>query len=497
MRMKPVAPSVSFTDQERQRLDRWDQDKTFEASVTKQSDRPAFAFYDGPPFATGLPHYGHLVASVLKDVVPRFWSMKGYSVERRWGWDCHGLPVENEAQKELGLNDAREIEDIGIVAFNQACRDIVLRYTGEWRGTIRRLGRWVDHDNGYRTMDTPFMESVWWVFKQLWENDRVYLGYRVQPVSPSLGTPLSNFEVALGPQERDPKTKKDGHKRRQDPSLTVRLALNDEEASLWVWTTTPWTLPSNLAVAVHPDIEYVKIQVVETGEVAYVEPSRLADYQERGRVGETKVLARLKGVELVGRTYKPLFPYFAELAEGSEEFTPAFRVVAADYVGADAGTGLVHQAPAFGEDDFQTGKRERLPLVNPLDVNGIFDETVPDYEGSFAKDADSEIVKRLKKEGSVVDQDVIMHAYPHCYRTDQPLLYMAISNWFVRHAPADLGLRYGPRRHGLHRVGTRARRARWTRSGDGYGLAPGSRGSDHLPLAKDSRRRDAARTRSF
>ena len=432
MRMKPVAPSVSFTDQERQRLDRWDQDKTFEASVTKQSDRPAFAFYDGPPFATGLPHYGHLVASVLKDVVPRFWSMKGYSVERRWGWDCHGLPVENEAQKELGLNDAREIEDIGIVAFNQACRDIVLRYTGEWRGTIRRLGRWVDHDNGYRTMDTPFMESVWWVFKQLWENDRVYLGYRVQPVSPSLGTPLSNFEVALGPQERDPKTKKDGHKRRQDPSLTVRLALNDEEASLWVWTTTPWTLPSNLAVAVHPDIEYVKIKVVKTGEVAYVEPSRLADYQERGRVGETKELARLKGVELVGRTYKPLFPYFAELAEGSEEFTPAFRVVAADYVGADAGTGLVHQAPAFGEDDFQTGKRERLPLVNPLDVNGIFDESVPDYEGSFAKDADSEIVKRLKKEGSVVDQDVIMHAYPHCYRTDQPLLYMAISNWFVR-----------------------------------------------------------------
>ncbi|MAE47203.1 MAG: isoleucine--tRNA ligase [Planctomycetes bacterium] len=432
MRMKPVAPTVSFGDQERQRLDRWDRDQTFEQSVQKQSDRPPYSFYDGPPFATGLPHYGHLVASVLKDVVPRFWSMKGFSVERRWGWDCHGLPVENEAQKELGLNDAREIEEIGIVAFNQACRDIVLRYTGEWRGTVRRFGRWVDHDRGYRTMDASFMESVWWVFKRLWDEERVYEGYRVQPVSPTLGTPLSNFEVAQGPQERDPKTKKDGHKRRQDPSLTVRLKLNDEDASIWVWTTTPWTLPSNLAVAVHPDIEYVKVQVIETGEVAYLEPGRLADYQERGRLGETRELGRVQGKELVGRTYQPLFPYFADLANGSDDHSPAFRIVAADYVGTDAGTGLVHQAPAFGEEDFQTGKRERLPLVNPLDVNGIFDDSVPDFAGQFAKDADAGIMKRLKQEDRVVDQDVIVHAYPHCYRTDQPLLYMAVSNWFVR-----------------------------------------------------------------
>ena len=432
MRMRTVSPDVSFPAQELTRLDRWDELDVFQASIERNRGARPFVFYDGPPFATGLPHYGHLVASVLKDIVPRFWTMKGHPVERRWGWDCHGLPVENEAQKELGLADARAVDELGVEAFNDACRGIVLRYTKEWRSTIRRMGRWVDHDGGYRTMDASFMESVWWVFKRLWEDGRVYEGHRVQPVSPALGTPLSNFEVALGPQERDPATKKDGHRRRQDPSLTVRFALEDEDASLWAWTTTPWTLPSNLALAVNPEVDYVRVRVVESGEVAYVEPSRLADYQARGRVGETEELGRVKGAELVGRPYEPLFPYFAEHAQPVEGRRPAFRVVPAAYVGTDAGTGIVHQAPAFGEDDYQTGVQEDLPLVNPLDVHGVFDETVPDFQGQFAKDADKDIIAHLKQAGRVVDQDTLVHPYPHCYRTEQPLLYMAISNWFVR-----------------------------------------------------------------
>jgi isoleucyl-tRNA synthetase len=432
MPLRPVEPDVSFPDLEKSLLDRWEAERIFERSVEQRSRSEAYTFNDGPPFATGLPHYGHLVASILKDVVPRYWTMRGKRVERRWGWDCHGLPVENEAQKELGLASVREVDELGIEKFNAACRGLVLRYTAEWRRTIRRLGRWVDFDAGYRTMDPDFMESVWWIFNRLWRDGRIYEGYRVQPVSPALGTPLSNFEVAQGPQERDPATKKDGHKRRQDPSVTVRFALEDEEASLWAWTTTPWTLPSNLALAVNPAVEYVKVRLEETGEVAYLEPSRLAAMQERGRVGETEELERLPGSALVGRPYAPLLPYFAHLREDEAGGRLAFRVVAADYVDTSSGTGIVHQAPAFGEDDFQTGKREGLPLVNPLDLSGVFDGSVPDFAGQFAKDADKGIVARLKSDGRLVDQDTIMHAVPHCYRTGKPLLYMAISTWFMK-----------------------------------------------------------------
>lgn len=434
MKLRPVQPDVNFPALEERVLEAWDANDAFRRSVEERPDDPEshFVFYDGPPFATGLPHYGHFVASVLKDIVPRYWTMKGMRVERRWGWDCHGLPVENETQKDLGLASKAEIDELGIAKFNEACRGIVLRYTEEWRTSIRRLGRWVDHDSGYRTMDADFMESVWWVFAQLWKKGKIYEGYRVQPVSPALGTPLSNFEVALGPQERDPVTKKEGHKRRQDPSLTVRFALEDEDAHLWAWTTTPWTLPSNLALAVNPAIEYVKFRVVETGEVAYAEPGRLADYQERKRVGATEELERLKGAALVGRRYRPLLPYFAEYAEETDGKRPAFYVVAADYVETSSGTGIVHQAPAFGEDDFRTGEENDLPLVNPLSLTGVFDGSVPDFEGQFAKDADKGITAKLKDAGSVVDQDTYVHSYPHCYRTGTPLLYMALSTWFMK-----------------------------------------------------------------
>src|SRR5690606_28489836 len=302
------------------------------------SDRPAFVFYDGPPFATGLPHYGHILPGTIKDIVPRYQTMLGYAVERRFGWDCHGLPIESLVENELGVHGKAEIEAYGIDKFNAACRAGVLRFTKEWQTTVRRMARWVDFENDYKTMDPSFMETVWWVFKRLWDDGYIYESYRVQPVSPALGTPLSNFEVALGPQERDPETRKEGHKRRQDPSLTVRFRLEDEDAYLWAWTTTPWTLPSNLALAVHPDLEYVK-------------------------VGATTELQRIKGSELVGRPYHPWFDYFADKRTRPDGSRWAFRVVGAEYVSTDSGTGIVHQAPAFGEEDYQVGQKEGLPMV--------------------------------------------------------------------------------------------------------------------------------------
>jgi isoleucyl-tRNA synthetase len=427
----PPAADFELPKIEEQILAFWRRERVEERSLSAKGER-AFVFYDGPPFATGLPHYGHLLAGTIKDIVPRYWAMKGYGVARRFGWDCHGLPIESLTESELGLHSKAEIEAFGVPKFNDACRAGVLRYTAEWEKTVKRMGRWVDFDNDYKTMDPSFMETVWWVFKQLWDKGLIYEGFRIQPVSPMLGTPLSNFEVAQGPQERDPVTKKEGHKRRQDPSLTVRFKLEDEEAYLWAWTTTPWTLPSNLALAVHPDFEYVKVRIEDTGEVGYMEPSRLKDYQERKRIGKTTELARLKGRDLIGRAYEPLLPYFARYKTREDGSRWCFRVVGAEYVTVDAGTGIVHQAPAHGEDDYQVGMREGLPVIRPMDLTGIFDERVWDFQGQFAKDADKFITHKLKEEGKLLDQDVLVHAYPHCYRTDQPLLYMALSTWFMK-----------------------------------------------------------------
>ena len=405
------------------------------ARAWREGKAPAYVFFDGPPFATGLPHYGHILPGTIKDIVPRYFTMRGFAVERRFGWDCHGLPIESLVQDELGLAGAADIEAHGVAAFNEACRAGVLKYVEKWRDTVRRMGRWVDFEDDYKTMDPAFMESVWWVFRRLWDLGLVYEGYRVQPVSPALATPLSNFEVAQGPQERDPVTRKEGHKRRQDPSITVRFKLADEDAFLWAWTTTPWTLPSNLALAVHPDLVYAKVRFEDTGEVAYLEESRLSAYREAGKVGPYEVLARVPGRDLAGRPYEPLFPYFERYRTPQDGYAAAFRVVAADYVSTDAGTGIVHQAPAFGEDDFEVGRRENLPIVNPLSLSGVFDERVPDLAGMFAKDADKVIVGMLKEQGKLVDQDTIVHPYPHCYRTEQPLLYMALSTWFVKVEP--------------------------------------------------------------
>jgi isoleucyl-tRNA synthetase len=399
----------TFPRREERVLHFWQEMKIFEKSIQTRKDGPLFSFYDGPPFATGLPHYGHILAGTLKDVIPRYKTMKGFYVPRRFGWDCHGLPIENEIEKAKVLSGSASIEEFGIGNFNEECRSIVLRYTSEWKKTVNRMGRWVDFDNAYRTMDPPFMESVWWVFKQLFEQGLVYEGFKVMPYSMKLGTPLSNFEANLNYKEVD------------DPSLTVAFEWANEPGTFFLaWTTTPWTLPSNLALMVGPDHEYVKVLDPKTGKKYVLAASRLAaTFKE-----EVKVLETFKGIALEGKRYKPLFPFFAER-------TDAFRVILEQNVSLDDGTGIVHAAPAFGEVDFFACKRENIELVCPVDANGKFTAEVPPYAGQLVKDADSSIIRDLKKQGLVFYHGTVRHRYPFCWRSDTALIYKAVSSWFV------------------------------------------------------------------
>lgn len=403
----------TFDQRERRIQAFWRDKQIFERSVSERKERPLFSFYDGPPFATGLPHYGHFLAGTIKDVVLRYKTMKGFWVPRRFGWDCHGLPIENEIEKAQKLTGATSIEEFGIANFNEECRKIVLRYTEEWKALVWRMGRWVDFSATWHTMDLPFMESVWWVFKTIFDKGLVYEGFKVMPFSAKLGTPLSNFEAGENYKDID------------DPSLTVSLHLVDEpDASLMVWTTTPWTLISNLAVMAGPDIDYVKVRRLADGRVFYLAESRLAAYDKEGK--DYEVLAKLKGRELEGRRYKPLFPYFADRAQKG-----AFRVILDEGVSTEDGTGLVHSAPAFGEADFYACQRAGIELVCPVDGNGRFTEEIPEYAGLFVKDADKEIIRRLKGENAVILAGTLRHRYPFCWRSDTPLIYKALRTWFV------------------------------------------------------------------
>ncbi|MCE9612712.1 MAG: isoleucine--tRNA ligase [Lentisphaerae bacterium] len=410
---KPVSSKSNFAEIERDVLAVWKASNTFQRSLDQRRQAPEFVFYDGPPFATGTPHYGHLLAGTIKDIVPRYQTMRGHFVDRRFGWDCHGLPVEYEVEQDLGISGKTDIETMGVGVFNERCRSIVLRYTREWRETVTRMGRWVDFDRDYKTMEPTYMESIWWVFKSLWDKGLIYEGQKILPYCPRCATPLSNFET------------NQGYKDVTDPAITVRFKLDDEpNAYVLAWTTTPWTLPSNMALAVGSEIDYVR---VEDGEdVYYLAEARLASYYKSEK--DYRGLRRLKGRELVGRTYEPLFPYFAEhKASGA-----AFRIVAADFVTTEDGTGVVHMAPGFGEDDARVGAIEKLPAVCPLDAEGKFTSEVPDYVGRGVKDADADIMARLKREHKLVHRDQITHSYPHCWRCDTALLYRAISTWFVR-----------------------------------------------------------------
>jgi isoleucyl-tRNA synthetase len=408
----PVPRKTDFPAQEREVLEFWSAHHTFERSMEQRRGGAEYVFYDGPPFATGLPHYGHLLAGTIKDIVPRYQAMRGHYVSRRFGWDCHGLPVEYEVEQDLKISGKRDIERLGVGVFNERCRSIVLRYTREWREVVTRMGRWVDFDHDYKTMDLPFMESIWWVFKSLWDKGLIYEGHRVVPYCPRCTTPLSNFETNQGYADV------------QDPAVTVRFKLDGGERTyLLAWTTTPWTLPSNMGLAVGADIVYLKIK--DGDDFYYLAKERVGVYYKKGSTHE--VLEELTGAQLVGRTYEPLFPYFAGYRDKG-----AFRVVAADFVSTGDGTGVVHLAPGFGEDDSRVGQTEGLPAPCPIDEEGRFTSEIAEYAGREVKATDADIIKRLKHEGKLVHQAVINHSYPHCWRCDKPLIYRAISAWYVR-----------------------------------------------------------------
>lgn len=417
MALFPALPkNFSFVKEEEAILELWDRIDAFNRSISQKKDQglKPYSFYDGPPFATGLPHYGHLVASSIKDTVARYWTMRGHYVERRFGWDTHGLPIEMETEKTLGLSGPQSIRDYGIGKFNEACRSGVLKYTKEWRRVIRRLGRWVDFDNDYKTLDRSFMESVWWVFSELWKKDLVYQGFRVMPYSVRLSTPLSNFEANLNYQDV------------QDPAVTIKAELtNEPNTFLLIWTTTPWTLPSNLAIAVGKDIDYVKVKPADE-ENLYIVAEALVEKVFKN----ANVVQKMKGSDLIGLTYHPIYAHTDYKSLGNA-LSKCFKVISSDHVTTDSGTGLVHMAPAFGVDDFEACKREGIPHLDPIDEEGKFTALVPELLGQNFKDADKLILKTLKDEHKIFDRSVIVHSYPFCWRSNTPLMYKAVPVWFV------------------------------------------------------------------
>lgn len=422
---KPASGAPNFPALEADVLDFWDADDTFRASVAHRDGAPEYVFYDGPPFANGLPHYGHLLTGYVKDIVPRFRTMRGYKVDRRFGWDTHGLPAELEVQRQLGISDKAQIEEMGIGKFNEACRASVLKYTNEWQAYVTRQARWVDFENDYKTLDPGFMESVIWAFKQLWDKGLAYEGIRVLPYCWNDETPLSSHELRMDD---------DVYQSRQDPAITVGLKINGgalDGARLLVWTTTPWTLPSNQAVAVNPDVEYVAVQAPD-GNRYVLAKARLAAY-ERELGEEPEILGEYRGQDLLGMRYLPPFPYFMD----SEN---AFQVLPAEFVSTEDGTGIVHMSPAYGEDDKATTDTVGIVPVTPVDSKGRFDETVPDYAGQHVFDANPQIIRDLKNQGrsAAVNRPVLLrhetyeHSYPHCWRCRNPLIYRAVSSWFIK-----------------------------------------------------------------
>jgi len=412
-----VNPRADFPAIEQAILDRWARDKTFEASVENRPTDSEFVFYDGPPFANGLPHHGHLLTGYVKDVIPRYQTMRGHRVERRFGWDCHGLPAEMETEKELGVSGRAAITEFGIAEFNARCRASVLRYTSEWEETVTRQARWVDFGNDYRTMDLPYMESVMWAFKQLWDKGLLYEDYKVMPYSWGAQTPLSNFEIRLD----------DATRPRQDPAVTIGFDLIPEPGDpgpmrMLAWTTTPWTLPSNLALAVGPNVEYSIVDV--DGVSLVIGSDALARYS--AELGDAEPNSTLLGRDLVGRGYVPLFDYFAAR-------TDAFTVLSADFVDASDGTGIVHMAPGFGEDDQVVCEANGIPIggVVPVDESGQFTDDVVEWAGQNVFDANAGIIANLKSRGLVLRHDTYEHNYPHCWRTDTPIIYRAINSWYV------------------------------------------------------------------
>ncbi|MCH8983554.1 MAG: isoleucine--tRNA ligase [Acidobacteria bacterium] len=399
---------------ERSILEFWRKIDAFATSVEARPADREYVFYDGPPFPTGSPHYGNLLAGVIKDVVPRYWTMRGYRVERRFGWDTHGLPIEMEVEKTLGISGPKDIAEYGVARFNEACRLRVQANTESWEVLTERIGRWVDFEDDYKTMDLDFMETVWWVFKQLWDKGLIYRDFKVLPYSWGATTPLSNFEANMDYRDVE------------DPSITVRAKVVDGRGPieagdfLLIWTTTPWTLPGNLAIAVGPGIDYVRVD--DDGSYYWIAAEQVSTV-----FGESPtILTSAKGSEMLGVGYEPPFDYF-----GEERDKGAFRVIPSDDV-EEEGTGLVHMAPAYGEVDFYTLQNAGISvLVDPVDGGGNFTDEVPDVSGMNIKEADATLIELLKASGKLVHSGRITHSYPFCYRTGTPLIYKAIPTWFV------------------------------------------------------------------
>eukprot|EP00577_Skeletonema_sp_RCC1716_P004668 CAMPEP_0113397602 /NCGR_PEP_ID=MMETSP0013_2-20120614/14482_1 /TAXON_ID=2843 ORGANISM="Skeletonema costatum, Strain 1716" /NCGR_SAMPLE_ID=MMETSP0013_2 /ASSEMBLY_ACC=CAM_ASM_000158 /LENGTH=1169 /DNA_ID=CAMNT_0000282225 /DNA_START=67 /DNA_END=3576 /DNA_ORIENTATION=+ /assembly_acc=CAM_ASM_000158 len=432
--MASLPPTLDFAKTEEEICSKWSTESTFktqDALGVERGDKE-YTFYDGPPFATGLPHYGHILAGTIKDVVTRYAVMTGRRVIRRAGWDCHGLPVEYEIDQKLGITHRDQVLEMGVDKYNETCRGIVTRYTKEWERTVTRLGRWVDFENDYKTMDPTFMESVWWVFKELFNKDLVYQGYKVMPFSTACGTPLSNFEAGLN------------YKDVSDPAVVVSFpVVGMEGVSFVAWTTTPWTLPSNIALCVHPTMEYIQILDKKADKRYILSKSRLGQLfpiMNNKKKWKPKMADELYAIEetfvgsdLVGKKYQPMFDYFVNDEDAGEYF----RILSDTYVTDDAGTGIVHQAPAFGEDDYRVclahgviQKGKDLPC--PVDSNGMFTEMVPEVKGLHVKKADDTLIALIKEKGRMVHKDQLQHSYPFCWRSDTPLIYKAVPSWFVK-----------------------------------------------------------------
>ncbi|XVE62096.1 hypothetical protein DITRI_Ditri06bG0092000 [Diplodiscus trichospermus] len=440
----------SFPSQEEHILSYWSQIDAFRGQLARTQNLPEYIFYDGPPFATGLPHYGHILAGTIKDIVTRYQSMTGHHVTRRFGWDCHGLPVESEIDRKLGIKRRDQILDMGINKYNEECRSIVTRYVEEWETIVTRTGRWIDFKNDYKTMDLKFMETVWWVFAQLYQKGLVYKGFKVMPYSTGCKTPLSNFEAG------------ENYKLVPDPEIMVSFPIvgAPDNSAFVAWTTTPWTLPSNLALCVNASFVYVKVRNKNSGKIYVVAESKLSELptdkpksdSANGPAGDSKksktkgssgektkesaadsyeILDKFSGASLVGTKYEPLFNYFLESSDA------AFTVISDNYVTDDSGTGIVHCAPAFGEDDYRVCIGNQIinkgeNLIVPVDDDGCFTGKITDFNGRYVKDADKDIIEAVKAKGRLVKLGTFTHSYPFCGRSDTPLIYRAVPSWFVR-----------------------------------------------------------------
>ncbi len=409
----PVDPKTNLPDLEHKQLKVWKDKRIFERSVEQRKACPKFVFFDGPPFANGLPHYGHIMANALKDAVTRYASMKGFYVPRTNGWDCHGLPVEYEIEKELELSGRKDIEAMGVETFNSHCRESVFRYTKQWEELLTRIGRWVDFEDSYATLDSDYMESIWWVFKSIWEKGLMYQGHKSMHVCPRCTTPLSNFEVSLG------------YKDVTDLSVTAMFRSADEPNTYFLaWTTTPWTLPGNVALAVGPDIDYVKVQ--KDGRFFILAKDRLeANFDMDG----LSIEASFKGRDLVGQTFEPLFDFYSHSTPGLET---AWRVLAADFVTTEDGTGIVHIASGYGEEDCLLTQAEGIGVLMHVNMQGCFEPEVTPWAGKFVKGQEHNIAEALEQAGLLFKKENYRHSYPHCWRCDTPLLNYATKAWFVR-----------------------------------------------------------------